>query len=100
MWPPIQWELGVNLPGREADAIPLSSAEVKNAWNCVFTPQYVFIAWYSIYLIAGPKEADERGSGGAECPEGLEYHKQGTSIMCKCFRSESISKHNINKLLR
>jgi hypothetical protein len=48
--PPIQWvpgalSLGVKRPGREADHSPPSSAEVKNAWSCISTPQYVFMAW-------------------------------------------------------
>jgi hypothetical protein len=48
--PPMQWvpgalSLGVKRPGREADHSPLSSAEVKNAWSCTSTPQYVFMAW-------------------------------------------------------
>jgi hypothetical protein len=47
---PIQWipgaiSLGIKLPGREADHSPPSSAEVKNAWSYISTPQYVFIAW-------------------------------------------------------
>jgi hypothetical protein len=32
--------LGVKWPGREADHSPLSSAEVKNAWNYTPAPQY------------------------------------------------------------
>jgi hypothetical protein len=32
-------------PGREAHHSPPSSAEVKNAWSCTSTPQYVFMAW-------------------------------------------------------
>jgi hypothetical protein len=48
--PPIQWvpgalSLGVKRPGHEADHSPLSSAEVKNEWRYIFTPQYVFMAW-------------------------------------------------------
>jgi hypothetical protein len=48
--PPIQWIQGypspaVKRPGREADHSPLSSAEVKNAWTCTSTPQYVFTVW-------------------------------------------------------
>jgi hypothetical protein len=39
--PPIQWvlgdvSLGVKRPGREADCLPQTSAEVKNAW--IYTP--------------------------------------------------------------
>jgi len=36
--------LGVKRPGREADHSPPSSSEVKNGWNYVSTPQYVFMA--------------------------------------------------------
>jgi hypothetical protein len=41
--PPIQWvlgalSLGVKRPGREADHLPPSSAEVKNAWSYTSTP--------------------------------------------------------------
>jgi hypothetical protein len=41
--PPIQWvplavSLGVKRPGREADHLPPSSGEVKNAWNYTYTP--------------------------------------------------------------
>jgi hypothetical protein len=48
--PPIQLvsgalSLGVKRPGRATDHSPPSSAEVKNAWNYAFTPQYVFMAW-------------------------------------------------------
>jgi len=49
--PPIRWvsgvlSLGVNLPGREANHLPPSSAEVKNA----SLPQYVFMAWCLVKL--------------------------------------------------
>jgi hypothetical protein len=27
---------------------PQSSAEVKNAWNYIFTPQYIFVVWYLV----------------------------------------------------
>jgi hypothetical protein len=37
--------LGVKRPGREADHSLPSSAEVKNAWSCTSTRQYVFMAW-------------------------------------------------------
>jgi hypothetical protein len=36
---------GVNRPEREADHLPPFSAEIKNAWNYTFTPQYIFISW-------------------------------------------------------
>jgi hypothetical protein len=50
--PSIQWvpgalSLGVKRPGREAVHSSPSSAEVKNAWSYIFTPQYVFMAWCS-----------------------------------------------------
>jgi len=32
-------------PGREADNLPQSSGEFKNAWSYTSTPQYVFMAW-------------------------------------------------------
>jgi hypothetical protein len=35
---PMAYSLGVNLPGREADHSPPSSAEVKNAWSYTSTP--------------------------------------------------------------
>jgi hypothetical protein len=48
--PPIQlvwWAVssGVKRPGCEADHSPPSSAEVKNAWSYLPTPQYVFMEW-------------------------------------------------------
>jgi hypothetical protein len=48
--PPIQWvsgavSMGVKRPGREAEHLPPSSAEVKNAWSYTSTQQYTFIAW-------------------------------------------------------
>jgi hypothetical protein len=48
--PPFQWILGatslrVKQPGREADHLPPSSAEVKNVWSYTSTPQHVFMAW-------------------------------------------------------
>jgi hypothetical protein len=36
---------GGKAAGCEADHLPPSSAEVKNAWNYASTPQYVFILW-------------------------------------------------------
>jgi hypothetical protein len=46
--PPIQWvpwalSLGVKRLGREADNLPPSSAEVKNAWSYTSTLPYVFM---------------------------------------------------------
>jgi hypothetical protein len=51
--PPTQWvpgalSLGVKRPGREVDHSPPSSAEVKNAWSYISTPQYAFMAWCSV----------------------------------------------------
>jgi hypothetical protein len=51
--PPIQWVpgtlfLGLKRSGREADHLPPSSAEVKNTWSYASTPQYAFLAWYSV----------------------------------------------------
>jgi hypothetical protein len=48
--PPAQWETGalspgVEMPGREADHSPASSAEVKNAWSYTSTLPYVLMAW-------------------------------------------------------
>jgi hypothetical protein len=61
---PIQWvqgalSLGVKRPRREADHLPPSSVEVKNAWSYTSTPQYVFMAWclvkhrdnFTLYLL-------------------------------------------------
>jgi hypothetical protein len=36
---------GVNLPGREAENSPPSSAEVKNAWSYTSTSPYFYMAW-------------------------------------------------------
>jgi hypothetical protein len=52
--PPIQcvlWALtpGVKRPGREADHLPPSSAEVKNDG----APLYVFMAWFLTYYVQG-----------------------------------------------
>jgi hypothetical protein len=46
--PPIQWLSGVlspkvKWPVCKADHSPLSSAEVKNAWSYISSPQYVFM---------------------------------------------------------
>jgi hypothetical protein len=41
---PIEWVLGIKQPAYGADPSPPSSAEVKNAWSCTSTPQYV-MAW-------------------------------------------------------
>jgi hypothetical protein len=37
---------GVKRPCREADHLPPSSAEVKNAWSYTSTPPYVFMMWH------------------------------------------------------
>jgi hypothetical protein len=39
------FSLRVKRPKREADHSPPSSADVKNAWSFISTPQYVFMAW-------------------------------------------------------
>jgi hypothetical protein len=39
---------GGKRPARKADQSPPSSSEVKNAWNYTFTPQYAFVAWWSV----------------------------------------------------
>jgi hypothetical protein len=48
----IQWVLDALLPGvkprSESDNSLQSSAEVKNVWNCTFSPLYVFMMWYWI----------------------------------------------------
>jgi hypothetical protein len=36
---------GGKAAGREADHLPPSSAEVKNAWSYASIPQYSFMAW-------------------------------------------------------
>jgi hypothetical protein len=41
-WGPAALSLSVKRSGREADHPPLSSAEVKNPWNCT---SYVFTEW-------------------------------------------------------
>jgi hypothetical protein len=51
--PPIQWVQGALTPevkrlGRDADHSPPSTAEVKNMWSYTSTPQYVFMAWWSV----------------------------------------------------
>jgi hypothetical protein len=56
--PPVQWVPGalssrVNLPGREADHSPPTSAEVKNTWIYTSTPSRVFMAWRLISWAQG-----------------------------------------------
>ena len=48
--PPLQWVTGhlypkVKRPEREADHLPPSDADVKNAWSCTSTPRCDFVAW-------------------------------------------------------
>jgi hypothetical protein len=44
--PQIQWVQGLlKQQGHEADHSPSSSAEMKNRWSYISTPQYVFMAW-------------------------------------------------------
>jgi hypothetical protein len=45
---------GVKWLGYEADHLSPYSAEVKNAWNYTFTPQYAFMAWCSIKKLWTP----------------------------------------------
>ena len=42
--PPIQWEPCKNKAARiEAENLPLSGAEAKNAWNCTSILPYIFM---------------------------------------------------------
>jgi hypothetical protein len=40
--------LGVKWPGSEADHSLPSSADIKNAWSYISTPQYTFMVWCSV----------------------------------------------------
>jgi hypothetical protein len=42
--PPVQWVLGGDFPGREADQSQSSSGEVRNGGSYTSTPPYVFMA--------------------------------------------------------
>jgi hypothetical protein len=42
---PMEWVPGVNWRGHEANHVPPSHAEFKNAWSYTSTPPYVFMAW-------------------------------------------------------
>jgi hypothetical protein len=42
---PESLSVGVKRPGREADHLPPSSAEVKNAWSYTSPPPYASMAW-------------------------------------------------------
>jgi len=51
--PPLQWlpgafPLRIKQLGCGADHSHPPSAEVKNAWNYISSPQYVFMAWFSV----------------------------------------------------
>jgi hypothetical protein len=51
--PPIHWvpevlSLRLKRPGREADHLLPSSAEVRNTWSCTSTPKYAFKTWCSV----------------------------------------------------
>jgi len=35
----------VKRPGRDAENSPLFASNIKNAWNCTFTRQYVIMEW-------------------------------------------------------
>jgi len=37
---------GIKQPGSEADQSPPFSTQVKGAWSCISTSQYVFMAWF------------------------------------------------------
>jgi len=41
---------GGKATGREVNHTPAFSTEVKYAWKCTSTPQYVFMAWYLVKL--------------------------------------------------
>jgi len=43
--PPLQWVSGIKRPESEADHLPPSSTEIKNAWSYISTRPYVFMAW-------------------------------------------------------
>jgi hypothetical protein len=43
-WLPLALSLGIRLWGREADRSPPSSAEIKEWWSYVSTPQYICLA--------------------------------------------------------
>jgi hypothetical protein len=49
--PLIQLVPGIKRKGREADYSLPSSAEVKNAWSYISTPQYDFFSWCLIKQI-------------------------------------------------
>jgi len=58
MQTPIQWvseapSLGIKWLGNEADHSPPSSAKLKNALSYTFTPQYTFMAWFSVKKAQG-----------------------------------------------
>jgi hypothetical protein len=58
MQTPIQWvseapSLGIKWLGNEADHSPPSSAKLKNALSYTFTPQYTFMAWFSVKKSTG-----------------------------------------------
>jgi hypothetical protein len=46
--PPLALLLLASQEGFYPMELPLSSAEVKNAWNCTSTPQYTFMARCSV----------------------------------------------------
>jgi hypothetical protein len=110
--PPIQWvagtlSLGVKRPGREAGHSPPPSAEVKNAWSYISTPQYVFMAWclvkyrdnltYSIHILLVCRQVSDDATKcyrGMKCP----YPQQTLKLLCShgngrnvlCTRSNEI----------
>jgi len=44
---------GVKRQGCEADHSLTSRAEIKNAWSYTSTPEYAFMAWYSLNKAEG-----------------------------------------------
>jgi len=44
-WAPVTLSAVVKRPGSEAEHLPLSNAEIKDAWSYTSTPQYVFMVW-------------------------------------------------------
>jgi hypothetical protein len=81
--PPIQWVpgalfLGVKRPRHEADHSPPSSAENKNAWSYISTPQYAFVTWCSVNGTVTTLPYSALGQGFSR----LQYrnHAHGTCI--------------------
>jgi hypothetical protein len=45
LWVPCTLSLDAKWQVHKVDHCPLSSAEVRNAWNCTSTVQYIFVVW-------------------------------------------------------